>query len=281
MTEQAATERPLEEKVVNTYRAFGFTVLPSFLNATQIATLAQEVDQRLAHEYDTYQGPTSLPSRRWSVLLESDTPMHVQLLEDPRIVAIARQLNGREVIGIKAQANQFFGSTPWHRDTMTSLRGGVKFIWYYEPLTVASGALRLLPASHLIPDAYLLGEKLRRMDADDVPAVALESTPGDVIAFDMRAWHGSFGGRNRRESSLTYYSDPSTEAEEEALRLRGGVNVRILLEEHGGRRSYLYPRVWLENAEANLLRRRWIRRLTEVGYFGAPGVVQLDGESSR
>jgi riboflavin synthase alpha subunit len=59
-----------------------------------------------------------------------------------------------------------------------------------------------------------------------------------VIAFDMRAWHGTVGGQERYATDLSYCNDPRTEDEEEALRLRAAANVKILMQRFDAEKAY-------------------------------------------
>jgi hypothetical protein len=268
----------LEETYVNFYRAFGYLILRGMLGADEMRTFGVESRAAMGDRHDPGDfdpgAAAERDRRQWSLMMDTDTPFHTCKLEDPRFLTLAHQLCAEDVIGIKVQSNRFGGSTPWHRDTYTAKRGGIKFIWYHETVRRATGALRLVPASHLLGDNYLFSEKLVRLPVDEVPATALETDPGDVIVFDMRAWHGSFGGTERYASDLSYYNNPKTEEEEEALRLRAATNVKILLASFGGQQTYFYPRSWVADAERIEVRARWIRRLREVGYFDAPGVLE-------
>lgn len=268
----------LDEDSVTFYRAFGYLVFRGFFDRDEMRVVDREFSSTMTDEYPgAVFDPTAGPERqrrRWAVLMDQDTPFHASLLEDGRLVSLARQLSGGEVLGIKVQGNRFGGDTPWHRDTYTSSRGGIKFIWYHQAVDRQSGALRLVPTTHLLGDDYLFAEKLRRLPIRDAPAAVLPTDPGDMIAFDMRIWHGSCGGVDRSESSVTYYNEPRSEAEEEALRLRARTNIEILLDEFGPRRDYFYSKAWIANEGGSDLRARWIDRLQEIGYFDAPRCVE-------
>ena len=55
---------------------------------------------------------------------------------------------------------------------------------------------------------------------DSIPGYACESDPGDVVAFDLRMYHASYGGsRDRHMCSVVYYVDPNTPQELEPIRL--------------------------------------------------------------
>jgi ectoine hydroxylase-related dioxygenase (phytanoyl-CoA dioxygenase family) len=275
----------LDEEKVNFFRAFGYLVFRGLLDRVEMAAIEAEFSRAMDEEHaDRAFDPAAAAEserRAWALMLESWTPFHAGLLEDERFLTLAGQLLGADVIGIKVQANRFGGDTPWHRDTYTDLRGGIKFLCYHEAVRRDTGALRLIPLTHVLGDNYLFAEKLVRLPADAVPAVALETDPGDVVAFDMRAWHGTFGGAERHASDLSYYNNPRTADEEEALRLRARTNAKILLEKFGGQRPWFYSREWIENRGGSPVRARWIARLREVGYFDAEGIVEPEPAAAR
>lgn len=279
------TDGRLGEDYVNFFRAFGFLIFRSFLEAGEFEALKKEFAEEISrHHLGRKFNPAAeseADRRYWSIMMTSRTPTHVALLEDQRLITLARQLYASDVIGIKVQSNRFGGSTPWHRDTYTADRGGVKFIAYHEPVTRETGALRLIPGSHLLGNNYLFAEKMSRLSADTVPGHALETRPGDVIAFDMRAWHGTVGGHERHATDFSYYNDPRTQDEEEALRLRAATNVKILMQRFDAGKAYFYPREWVENRGGSAPRARWISRLREIGYFDSPGVLEPEETQSH
>ena len=88
---------------------------------------------------------------------------------------------------------------------------GIKFTFYLSDVDGDSGALRVLPGSHLTPfsDAIAGVPLLDQEEPDDglavdeLPATVLATRPGDAILFDFRIWHASWrGGLDRRMFSL-------------------------------------------------------------------------------
>jgi hypothetical protein len=81
----------------------------------------------------------------------------------------------------------------------------MKTALYLDPVTRDSGALRVIPGTHLV-DKFreALGPLVQHSQDElgvhgrDVPCVALESLPGDVVCFNHTTLHASFGGSNRR-----------------------------------------------------------------------------------
>ena len=70
----------------------------------------------------------------------------------------------------------------------------------------ANGATRVIPGSHHIRDAFATrlqdqiykGQEHWGTAGKDVPAIALETKPGDLVCFNHNLKHASFGGSNRR-----------------------------------------------------------------------------------
>ena len=100
---------------------------------------------------------------------------------------------------------------------------------YLDPFTPDTGCLRVIPGSHLLPGPVL--DLLAPMHSDipanfsadgrierfaispnEVPGLAIESEPGDVIFFSHQLWHASFGGKpGRRLKSLRLTTDRERE----------------------------------------------------------------------
>ena len=90
----------------------------------------------------------------------------------------------------------------------------MKFIAYLEPRTAATGALRVVPGSHVREfgariDGYLTGDPAAQgFDGWPFPGLALDTEPGDVIAFDVALLHSSSGGENRLAWTIEYLPWP-------------------------------------------------------------------------
>lgn len=105
-----------------------------------------------------------------------------------------------------SDGNYYVGDTGWHSDGWNPDFLHVKFAFYLDPLTRDSGAIRVIPGSHLPGDTYAnsLAEKVGKSQelweahGKDVPAVALETMPCDVVCFNHNTKHAAFGGSKRR-----------------------------------------------------------------------------------
>jgi hypothetical protein len=135
------------------------------------------------------------------------------LIDDPRIDGIFASLLGEDYCYLGSDGNFYVGDTGWHSDTDWSgrMRGKpprvfYKMALYLDPLTRETGALRVIPGSHLYGDRYAeaLQERVGRsseqfgIPGDAIPAVALETEPGDVVLFNQNTKHSAWGGSKRR-----------------------------------------------------------------------------------
>ncbi|MBI2192369.1 MAG: phytanoyl-CoA dioxygenase family protein [Planctomycetes bacterium] len=148
------------------------------------------------------------------------------LLDDPRIHGMAVSLLGEDFNYMGSDGNYYAGDTGWHSDGWHRDILHVKIALYLDPLTRDTGALRVIPGSHRIGDHYADGlqEGVRKsqdlwgMGGRDVPAVALETRPGDVVLFNHNTKHASFGGSGRRRMFTINLSQRYPEDRIEALR---------------------------------------------------------------
>ncbi|NKB68286.1 MAG: hypothetical protein GKR89_14585 [Candidatus Latescibacteria bacterium] len=130
------------------------------------------------------------------------------LLDDPRILAIAKTLLGDDFNYMGSDGNYYVGDTQWHSDGGHAANAPrhLKMAFYLDPLSRDTGALRVIPGSHLKGEGYAddLQERIRDsaqewgVEGPDVPAVALETRPGDLVCFNHNTKHAAFGGNQRR-----------------------------------------------------------------------------------
>jgi hypothetical protein len=148
------------------------------------------------------------------------------LLDDPRVNGIFSSLLGDDFNYIGSDGNFYVGDTQWHSDL--DWAGGsigtprlkyYKMAFYLDPLTRSSGALRVIPGSHRFGEAYAEGlEKQVRKSQDlwgisgaEIPAMALETNPGDVVVFNFATKHSAWGGSQQRRmftiNATAHYAD--------------------------------------------------------------------------
>jgi hypothetical protein len=131
--------------------------------------------------------------------------------------------------------------------------------------------LRVIPGSHKQPyhDALKQAMPDLNMNIQEIPAYICTSEPGDVVAFDLRCFHASYGGADdRRMCTCVYYNNPKTPEQDEATRKQASGS---------GKTSATYNRPddplfdphWLANPAGSPKRQRWLDRMQELGFFEA------------
>ncbi len=265
----------LTEAQLSCFKTFGYVVMKQVFSPAELRTLNSEFDRTLTEQY-AHQ-PFDGTKRHWSMLMDEATPFFAGLIEDPRFLKPAQQMYGDSVLGIMVDGNRYVGNTPWHPDSNSALQYGVKFAIYLQPVGAETGALRVIPGSHRLPleQNAEFAAGVQKLPITEVPATVLASTPGDVVAFDLRLWHGSWGGQtDRRMCTIVYYNDPQTPEEIAYLRQQAVDNINNAVASFDAKRKYFFSQHWLANAQRNPDRQRWIDRLRELHYFDAPGIVE-------
>lgn len=122
------------------------------------------------------------------------------LLDHPAVHAAATAILGEDFAYLGSDGNYYVGDTAWHRDGAHRGLRCIKIAVYLDRLDADSGALRVVPGSHHLDDAYARGldEAIRTVPGPEVPAVALATTPGDLAIFDHNLFHAAFNGGSRR-----------------------------------------------------------------------------------
>ena len=260
------------ESQLHFFKTFGYVVLRQFLTPDDLATLARELDEGLTAQFP--HKPFDGTERHWTRMTDESTPFFASLMEDPRFLTPAQQICGEDVLGIGIDANRYVENTGWHPDTGNTVQIAIKYIFYLDPVTANTGTLRVIPGSHLLRGAerQAFMEGVGDTPLQEVPCQAVDMEPGDVIAFDIRTWHASYGGsKNRRACNLDYFHNPKTpEAIELLLQLGQGHAGSI--QHFDTKRKFNYSKNWLDNPHRNPVRQRWIDRFEEIGYLDQPGV---------
>lgn len=270
---------------VDHFRTFGFTVLRGCL-ADRGAALRAEVDAAIRDAYAATYDERVIDgiSGHYLPMTSRLTPVSASLVcDDPRFIDAARQLLGGPVIPECPEGVLYFAEAGWHTDDGIGVHG-VKLAAYFDELTAANGALRLVPGSHHPEQsARLAAYRDRRMpvrtDAEaaayqaSFPGYVAATVPGDVIAFDLHTWHASSGGRDRLAWTAIYQRCPEIESERD----------RTLRSVHDGfeqafrgfdRDRYPTWRDWLADAAARPRRAAVIGRMRQAGVLDLPGAME-------
>jgi len=128
------------------------------------------------------------------------------LVDHPSLEGILERLLGPGYNYLSSDGRPYSGDTTWHPDGGWDRRSlYLKVAIYLDPLTRETGALRVIPGSHLLPDSFAQGarhapwsEEQYGIPQSQIPCVALDSQPGDVVIFNHNTMHAAFGGGNRR-----------------------------------------------------------------------------------
>jgi hypothetical protein len=140
-----------------------------------------------------------------SVPMMSERTPSSSFLADALAEAAANAL-GRAVLPGRAKGTNYLGDSAWHSDSDLNIPSA-GFVAYLEPLRRGCGALEVLPGTHTRTSSTRTRE-----------SVALETQPGDIVAFDEHLIHGSNGGGNRRQWRVDFIAAPLTNREEDLVR---------------------------------------------------------------
>ncbi|MDX1931423.1 MAG: phytanoyl-CoA dioxygenase family protein [Capsulimonadales bacterium] len=196
----------LSDAELRFFETFGFLGFPSLLSdrIREIQTVFEEV--WTSHGGGHHGKPHDGVARSCIVPFIDQDPRLASLIDDPRILAIAQGLCGDDFNYMGSDGNYYVGDTGWHSDGWHPEIRHIKIAFYLDPLTRETGALRVIPGSHRIGEPY--AEQLQReigksrelwgLRGDDLPAVALETFPGDIVVFHHNLKHAAFGGGSRR-----------------------------------------------------------------------------------
>ena len=182
------------------FEAFGFLKLPGLLkNEAEhiISEFTAVFDQRgLKHDGS---------SRTMMVPFVDQRPGLCALLDHPGVLEAVGNLIGPDFNYVSSDGNYYTGETTWHRDSNYQSNSYIKLALYLDPVTKDTGCLRVIPGSHLDAGIAMWNDETLRaseknwgMHQRDLPAFPLESQPGDVLLFNHRTLHASFGGGSRR-----------------------------------------------------------------------------------
>ena len=227
------SEFRLSAQQLSFFDTFGYLVLSGLL-ADDIDWITEEFeavfrDRNVAHD----------GTKRSTVVPFIDQRARLcTLLDHPKVEGLIASLLGDDFNYVGGDGNFYAGDTAWHSDGFHDVGKFVKVALYLDPVADNSGCLRVIPGSHRI-DLYDKWEACQARKADelwaieqrDVPHVALESKPGDVVAFNHNLMHASFGGSTRRRMfTLNNCAHCTSPAELEDLEKYVAAHARFWLE---------------------------------------------------
>lgn len=184
---------------VNFFQAFGYVALPGLLR-DEAAWITEDFEDIFAHSDRPHDGT----QRSCIVPFIDQRERLCTLLDHPAIHGLITSLLGDDFNYLGGDGNFYTGDTPWHSDGHHTVGEYLKVAFYLDPLTRDSGCLRVIPGTHVIDHRHWAArnareaKKLWGIAPEDVPHVALETRPGDVVAFNHNLMHASFGGDAHR-----------------------------------------------------------------------------------
>ena len=250
------------------WETFGFLMLRQLFAPDEVKVM-REAAIEVVNQQGGSNSFTSDPGFGTGAFMERH-PALANWVDDDRIYDIPETLLGPDFV------LQYNGGAVWRSDT--SWHGGLgpeerpsppyktaKIAMYFDSLKKENGCLRVIPGSHRRPYADRL-QPLMTEDKDpaheafglqgpDVPCVALETEPGDVIVFAESTFHASFGSKVGRLQIYTeYIANPTTAEQIESVRTG-----------HDKFKWSFHPAESYINSDRPRIR-RMVSRLVELGF---------------
>ena len=230
---------------INMFNAFGYLAFPG-LFADDIEKVTNEFESMWSDvDHDETKRSIKIPFIDENQYLSA-------LLDDHRIEGTIGCLLGENFNYTASDGNLYAGETDWHSDGYFRHPGytSIKIAFYLDGVTKDNGCLRVIPGSHQSGDAFADGLQsvldARTMDKQSmtqstgelaqnawgmpsvqVPCVPLESNPGDMLLFDHRLKHSSFGGGGRRRMFTMNFEHRYMGRDQVMLRDEFAINLRF------------------------------------------------------
>jgi hypothetical protein len=217
---------PLTDQQVSFFEAFGYLGFPGLM-ADRVGEIIREFEAVWAEHGGGHNGRPHEGTARSCIAQFIDLNERLSsLIDDPRIRGIATSLLGEDFNYMGSDGNYYVGDSGWHSDGWHRELRHIKIAFYLDPLTRDTGCLRVIPGSHRPGEPYadMLQERVRKSEelwgvhGRDLPAVALETQPGDLVCFNHNTKHAAFGGGARRRMFTMNLSQRYPEARLEELR---------------------------------------------------------------
>jgi hypothetical protein len=209
----------LSQQQRDCFETFGYLVLPGLLNE-EVDWIIEEFEAIFRNRGVVHDG-----SKRSVIVPFIDQREKLcTLLDNPKIHGLISGLLGDDYNYLGGDGNFYTGDTRWHSDGWHDIGKYLKVALYLDPVKSNTGCLRVIPGTHRVDIKNWAARKARDSQElwgiaqSEVPAVALESNPGDVVAFNHNLMHASFGGNSRRRMfTLNCSQHAKNEAEIEDL----------------------------------------------------------------
>lgn len=201
------TDTRLTQQQLNFFNTFGYLLFPGLL-ADCVDRIIEEFERIWAEHGGGHHGKEHDGEGRSCIVPFPDESEYLSsLLDDPRIHDIAAGILGDDFNYTTGDGNFYVGDTPWHSDGYDGSRiPSIKIAFYLDKLTAETGAVRVIPGSHHCGDGYAEALQEGRQECEErwgvapnqLPAIAVETEPGDIVVFWHNTKHAAFGGSKRR-----------------------------------------------------------------------------------
>ena len=215
------------------FSTFGFLKFPS-LFVTDIDKITDTFERIWANHGGGHFGKPHDGKQRSALVPFIDQDEYLSgLIDDPKIDEAITSVLGENYNYTGSDGNYYVGDTNWHSDGYLNYPKytSVKMAFYLDAVTKSTGCLRVIPGSHNLSDKFaeslqetLPNSKENKIEdtwgtvGSEVPAVALESEPGDLLMFNHRIKHSSWGGSDRRRMFTINFSERFDEEDIGVLR---------------------------------------------------------------
>jgi hypothetical protein len=257
------------------FRTFGYVTLPGMFTPAEAATLRREVSGALAEAFG--QIAAERPelggiSGDYLPLAVDRFPFSQSLIaDDPRTFLAAAELLGQPVVPSAGIATCFTGDSGWHTRQGPDI-GGVTFWADLEARRATTGALRVIPGSHLPEFERLLWEYGAVEPAGsgfgewEWPHVVVDTEPGDVVAFHAHLRNRAVGGAPRLTWTIDYLPWPGLGQPDRLASVRAMIedDVEFDHEDYDRSRFPVWAQ-WQAGAAGNLPRATAVERLQLLG----------------
>lgn len=213
----------LTEAQVAFFEAFGYLHLPGYMS-DELDWICEE-HAKLFVEFDIEpDGERTVDLIPFIALSDRFTA----LLEHPKVRGALTPLVGEDFNYLGSDGHYYADEIDFHPDSDRHAWMSMKFGMYLDALTGDTGCLRVIPGSHLQGHwrEYVYqwaNVQVRRNTSGrdnlpelkaNMPSMALENEPGDVVLFNHNTFHASFGGNAfRRMFAINVGRRARTEAE--------------------------------------------------------------------
>ncbi len=209
----------LSQQQRDCFETFGYLVLPGLVSE-EVSWIIEEFEAVFQNRGVVHDG-----SKRSVVVPFIDQREKLStLLDNPKVHGLISGLLGDDFNYLGGDGNYYTGDTSWHSDGWHDVGKFLKVALYLDPVSSTTGCLRVIPGTHKVdiqdwnPRKARNSQELWGIAQNEVPAIALESKPGDVVAFNHNLMHASFGGNSRRRMfTLNCSQRAKNEAEIEDL----------------------------------------------------------------